>query len=1148
MNSSSPVATTSRRRSGRVKSAQPNPPEDGDSSQASANNAKRKRTSAARRKADVDDAIPSSENSDDEVSDGGEDEWLGGSRRAGKGNAAPTKKPPAKKPRTTNGELKSLPVRPAMNGTKSAPKKAKPPQRKKSRSQAHVNSDEVDGDLFSRVSRGVHPDKLASDWIGHYNDEATAAMRDLINFVLKCAGCGFEVDVHDIEDPDNAPGKLEDLQEQYHAQKISDYPLIAKGKGTATLRVRIVGFVHSLLATANAANVLHDDPAVMENVAVWLTSMTDSTLRPFRHTATLIGLAMGSTLCNLASEYGKTIATFMRQKETESRNRKKINQARISGIDVKIKENEERREEIQRLLVDSIFDTIFAHRYRDVEPRIRLECASVLGNWIAWFPEVFFTGQYIRYYGWLLSDPSAITRAEVIKQLSKLYKLENSVGNLRAFTERFRPRMVEMAMRDAEPGIRAASIELLGQLRELGLLEPDDIDKVGRLIFDSDARVRKAVTPFIKQNVNDLVEEIIEELGGDESVDETLGEEVDDDFDRPRKTWLDYKALAETLQAYDAEEENTPESLGFAEELLAKKSQSRHGLAAEAVVDGLGNSSHWEVLAGYLLYDLSSDDGESTATEAVFKQRCQLNEQEQLLLLEILQVTVKARILEAARSEVDKKGKRSKVRTAESREIQEHVTLHLSKIIPKLLQKYSSNSPATAATLRLGQVLNLEVFHALRQDSTAYAALLDDINKQFITHTDQQVISEASSALLHARTFEDLEEVTDEKMQGLWATTIKSFRGCIDTDELNLADLIGPMRRLYSLASMSDCTGVFGGELGTPTPDEEPVTELLVRLIIEVGAGTRAAKHDQETGDSIASIAMKCLLLFFMWTAQAQGDAVTNDRRGLSDAQSSPLSISFTTALIGIMEKRRPATTSVCLVAAETYLDFYTLFATCRNQKSGPAASVMAEHVPTEGHPVLFHILNCSLKHFALKLDRKLEPDRTDDPVFEDDEDHAPVSDDEDEDEDELVDHGVSEEKQAALLLAEKQLCELTGKVVLAILARVFDYEGENRGKVKDLLLRNKTNLGPNFKEVVKFLETPKGKVQTRGKVMKSAGREQPETVELEDDPIEDEDDEGQEGGIEEVVDAEADGLPDEDDASVIGAQEDGVDDNIMGD
>jgi cohesin complex subunit SA-1/2 len=39
-------------------------------------------------------------------------------------------------------------------------------------------------------------------------------MMDLINCVLKCTGCDLQVTIDDINDPDNAPERLKDLQEQ----------------------------------------------------------------------------------------------------------------------------------------------------------------------------------------------------------------------------------------------------------------------------------------------------------------------------------------------------------------------------------------------------------------------------------------------------------------------------------------------------------------------------------------------------------------------------------------------------------------------------------------------------------------------------------------------------------------------------------------------------------------------------------------------------------------------------------------------------------------------------------------------------------------------------------------------------------------------
>jgi len=50
-----------------------------------------------------------------------------------------------------------------------------------------------------------------------YQRSEAEAMRDIVNFVLRSAGCELEVTVHDIEDQDNVTGKLSDLQDEYQA-------------------------------------------------------------------------------------------------------------------------------------------------------------------------------------------------------------------------------------------------------------------------------------------------------------------------------------------------------------------------------------------------------------------------------------------------------------------------------------------------------------------------------------------------------------------------------------------------------------------------------------------------------------------------------------------------------------------------------------------------------------------------------------------------------------------------------------------------------------------------------------------------------------------------------------------------------------------
>lgn len=44
------------------------------------------------------------------------------------------------------------------------------------------------------------------------------------------------------------------------------------------------------------------------------------------------------------------------------------------------------------------------HRYRDMDPEIRMSCIQSLGTWIVSYPSLFLQDLYLKYLGWTLSD------------------------------------------------------------------------------------------------------------------------------------------------------------------------------------------------------------------------------------------------------------------------------------------------------------------------------------------------------------------------------------------------------------------------------------------------------------------------------------------------------------------------------------------------------------------------------------------------------------------------------------------------------------------------------------------------------------------------------------------------------------------------
>jgi len=219
----------------------------------------------------------------------------------------------------------------------------------------------------------------------------------------------------------------------------------------------------------------------------------------------------------------------------------------------------------------------------------------------------------------------------------------------------------------------------------------------------------------------------------------------------------------------------------------------------------------------------------------------------------------------------------------------------------------------------------------------------------------------------------------------------------------------------------------------------------------------------------------------------------------------------FTTNLIAAFSSRSTLD-PVRLIGAGVFLDFYILFSTLRPSKSkaknGASAVASAnenthlqslvQEIGPEVQAELTSIFDGLEKQFSKKSKKTLaEPS--------DDEAPQDLDSEPEDDEDEDV---TASEKQAETLRAEQQVCELAGKLVLAILARVIDVSGELKGKLRHRLQRNRSRLGHNFKEVIAYLDDPKakGKKSHKSKAQQAAEEKKKATQKSAEMVAEDED------------------------------------------
>ena len=835
-------------------------------------------------------------------------------------------------------------------------------------------------------------------------------------------------------------------------------------------------------------DLLYNDPTLMENIARWVASMSSSTLRPFRHTATTVALSMEVSLVDVAKKLDDRITKLTQQLNAE-KGKKGKNKERLAAIQKDLNAGEQSRGVVQEHIID-FFETVFVHRYRDIDPKIRTECVESLGTWIWLLPTVFMEPEYLRYLGWMLSDVTPQTRQEVLKQLARVFKRD--AEKLGHFIDRFRPRLVEMATKDADASVRVAAIAVVQTLKDMGMLEPEEVDAIGRLIFDTELRVRRAVLDFFAGCVNDAIEIKVEEMGGDDVVEEIFGDSDEDDYSKPRRDWIAIKCLAEILASYNAQIEDEVHTeplrnLEIAIDMVDPVAlETRISLATQALYEKIEQVKNWELMSGYLLYDhtvssksKSKSKSRGSSNETILRTHVGPQDGEEPILLEVL--TTAAKLNLTSSTDVDKHKRKPRLDGGDGAE---DTTVHLATIIPPLLKKYSADAGTAVLVLQLVHCLDLDIFQQMRQDSATYSRLLDEICTQFERHVDRGALAEATLCLLHSRKYDGLQEATDSKILELWEGVLNNFRHFDKTcelgvrgniDEQALTELSHVLLKISKLASIAECMDIFEGSNQIEGSDA-PMIDILVQTVnrgkLEV---VDEALDDIE--DEVVAYAIKCCQFYFLWKvrwlmgAVQSGTSIAAQEIGRIDS----LRKTFQTHLIWTLSSRG-TNDDLRLFATGSLCDLHVVFASLRQVLEGTdnaqdSTSVkkrkqqytllepLFEAMPPGLINELLEVYDAAERAFARCMKKTLnEPAEDEDPIED-------MSDDENDDDLSPM------AKRGKELKTERALCELASKLVLAILAKMLDRDGPQAGKLKRRMLRNQNKLGPNLREALSYLD-----------------------------------------------------------------------------
>ncbi|CAE6429916.1 unnamed protein product [Rhizoctonia solani] len=727
---------------------------------------------------------------------------------------------------------------------------------------------------------------IVDDYFESYSQTPSAGLADLANCILRACGCNASLDSDEVLDSDNVVDKLDDLIE---AEAAPAYPLVSKHTSYKKFRKQLSELLHRLIQTAadlpqpSPLFPASDETGLLPVLQPWIVCMSTSLVRSFRHTGTVVALEMESALCEVAKDVEKEGEVLGRQREAE-RKRRTSAPGKSKGKTPREKELDSKAEDVKKRRVvlndylKEFFDDVFVHRYRDADPGIRADCVRELGKWMKTHPTYFLSGTYLRYIGWLLSDMNTAVRLEAIKALSALYtSSDNStVLALTNFTERFKPRLLQMAAHDSDVGVRVAVARVLTDIDTQGLLEEDEQAPLCLLVFDVEVRVRKAVAGFVRGVWEASVEE---KLQGRNS----KGKEREKDKQRAGVKCL-LSSLVEWIKLADAtsnattETEEDPDSSqqqpqtqqpsGVVVSLLLNPAgtKSRIALAVSALWDELDVLREWDALLDHVLLDHSGGSGAEIVSSPSKRRAAKgpepgedpawrLSEAEESVAMEVL-IAVLGCVKEEATQ--GKKG--------EDESVTADITRALMKALPRLFAKVQTDEKRVGDVLLLPQYMNLDMYVELRE-TPAYEQLWNDVTKQFFSHSSPAVLRHAVSVIQQFTQTTSLANTNALKILELEDELATSVRQLLaGREELDIVtftedevhSLSAFVLRLHTLYGVRDMT----------TWMEEDDGGKVSRLVDVLGALSERGRLGYKEEETMMNESLQLLVLYVAWKAR----------------------------------------------------------------------------------------------------------------------------------------------------------------------------------------------------------------------------------------------------------------------------------------
>ncbi|TNN73085.1 Cohesin subunit SA-1 [Liparis tanakae] len=589
---------------------------------------------------------------------------------------------------------------------------------------------------------------VVDEWLDSYKQSREAGLLVLINFIVQSCGCKGLVSREMLDSMQNAE-IIGTLTKEFNEDSVN-YPLCAPGPELKHFKAGLCEFVRVLVRSCR--NSLIYDEYLFSSLLALLTGLSDSQVRAFRHTSTLIAMKLMTGLVEVAALSSVQLQTSQRQYDMENAKEAHYRApGRLEELQATISQLRENREELSSMM-NVTFRGVFVHRFRDRLPEIRATCIEELGMWLKTNPEDFLNDGCLKYLGWTLHDKQSPVRLQCVRALQSLYQEKEFIGRLELFTSRFKERILSMVL-DKDPGVAVEVVNLLlliQQRTEEGLGE-EECGHIYPLVYATNRAVASVAGVFLFNKLKSVI-------------------------------------------TSDNQENEKMENAAFFQMLISFFIQSEFHEHGAYLVDSL-----WGVAGSELR------DWETMTT--LLLQESGLMYEEEGSLIELMMCAIR-QAAQATPPVGRTQGK--KILGMKNKKVQEQdrrrITTHFIPLLPQLLAKYSADAEKVSLLLKAPLYFSLEMYSS--------SPRLEKVCCIIEKHTEVPVLEACSNLVsvlcvdrftFSSRTHLAFSQMMDSLTECLNAYLSDLLQGTADDDDVYSAATA--LKKIAALSSAKDPTG-----------------------------------------------------------------------------------------------------------------------------------------------------------------------------------------------------------------------------------------------------------------------------------------------------------------------------------------------------